>query len=73
MFAMKTHNVVLRIMLDMLNVLLQGMRIVEQLDVKVPGTAGCTQPTQDAPLTIETKLRDMYDFMANYMLTITEE
>ncbi|KAL3137712.1 hypothetical protein ABBQ38_004979 [Trebouxia sp. C0009 RCD-2024] len=62
-----------KIMLDMLDVFLQGMGIVEQLDVTVPGTGSCTQPTQDAPLTIETKLKDMYDFMANYMLTITEE
>lgn len=70
---MKTRNIVLQIMLDMLDVFLQGMGIVEQLDVTVPGTGSCTQPTQDAPLTIETKLKDMYDFMANYMLTITEE
>lgn len=48
---------------------MQGMSIVQQLDV-TPGTASCIQ---DAALTIETKLQDMYDFLSSYLLTTTEE
>ena len=70
---MKPHYTVLQIDLRQAGGDLQGMSIVEQLDVASPGPACCTQPTQNAALTIETKLKDMYDFLANYMLTITEE
>ena len=72
-FEVKNHYAVLQIAVDRLKMFLQGVSVVEQLDVTVTGTASCTQPTQDAAVTIETKLKDMHEFLANYMLTITEE
>lgn len=45
----------------------QGMSIVEQLDVAATDTKVTSQSTQESELTVEAKLKHMHDFMSNYM------
>lgn len=48
-------------------VLVQGMSIVEQLDVAATDTAVPSQSAQESGVTIEVKLKHVHDFMSNYM------
>lgn len=53
--------------------LVQGVSIVEQLDVSVADTAASSQCIQQSRLTIEAKLKHMHDFLSNYMPNATIE
>lgn len=52
---------------------LQGVSIVEQLDVLIADTAASSPCTQQSRLTIEAKLKHMHDFLSNYMPNTTIE
>ena len=51
---------------------LQGISIVEQVDVS-SSRRGLSQEAQDASICIEAKLKQIYAFMSDYMMSATIE